>query len=172
MKVNEPDSLVCWSDRMMVRVSPLATADSVEFGATQAATNAAATATRAAAPPRLEPMFTLIPANKRSFPNTMRPAAKPEACAFPFRTHTLWPGSLPPTPTRPAERTSRRALDSDPRIVTKTSQLGKKRFESPIAPSRGPFNLDSLARVCPPPSGLTHTRLAFPAAHRIRQRIQ
>ena len=52
MKVNEPDSLVCWFESMMVRVSPLATADSVEFGTSQAAVNAAATASCAAAPPR------------------------------------------------------------------------------------------------------------------------
>src|SRR5208282_3831541 len=93
MNVNEPDSLVCWSDRMMVRVSPLATADSVEFGTSQPATNAAATASRAAAPPRPALMVTLKPANKRSFPNTARPAAKPADCAFPYRTHTLWPAS-------------------------------------------------------------------------------
>ena len=53
MKVNEPDSLVCWFERMTVRVSPLATANSVEFGTSQAAVNAAATANCAAAPPRL-----------------------------------------------------------------------------------------------------------------------
>ena len=44
MKVNDPDSLVCWFERVTVRVSPLATADSVEFGSSQAAVNAAATA--------------------------------------------------------------------------------------------------------------------------------
>src|SRR5277367_1807961 len=139
MNVNEPDSLVCWSDSTTVRVSPLATADSVEFGTTQAAMNAAATASCAAAPPRPALMMTLKPANKRSFPNTARPAAKPEDCAFPFRTHTLWPGALPPAPTRPAERASRGALDSDPRIVTKTSRLGKKRLVQTIVRCRGPF---------------------------------
>ena len=29
---------------------------------------------------------------------------------LPFHTHTLWPGSVPPAPTRPAERASRRAV--------------------------------------------------------------
>jgi hypothetical protein len=80
MNVNEPDSLVCWSDRMIVRVSPLATADSVEFGTSQAATNAVATASCAVVRPRL--VVTLKPANNRSFPNTARPAAKPANCAF------------------------------------------------------------------------------------------
>ncbi len=77
MKVNEPDSLVCWSERMTVRVSPLATADSVAFGTSQATANAAATAACAAAPPRLTQLLTLKPANNPSFPNTSRPAAKP-----------------------------------------------------------------------------------------------
>src|SRR5271166_4997170 len=162
MKVNEPDSLVCWSDRMMVRVSPLATADSVEFGTTQAAMNAAATASCAAAPPRPALMMTLKPANKRSFPNTARPAAKPEDCAFPYRTHTLWPGSLPPAPTRPAERASRGALYSDPRIVTTTPQLGKKRFSEAIARYRSPFNLDLPERVCLRPCGLARRGPAVP----------
>src|ERR1700678_4567144 len=149
MNVNEPDSLVCWSDSTTVRVSPLATADSVEFGTTQAATNAAATASCAAAPPR--------------------PAPKPEDCAFPYRTHTLWPGSLPPAPTRPAERASRGAPYSDPRIVRNTSQLGKKRFAPTIARSRDPFNLDLPERVCLRPSGSPRRCPAAPAAHRIRQ---
>src|SRR5580693_1162117 len=81
MKVNEPDSLVCWFERLMVRVSPLATADSVEFGTSQASVNAAATASCAAAPPRPTPLLRFKPANNPSFPNTSRPAAKPADCA-------------------------------------------------------------------------------------------
>src|ERR1700727_1058091 len=77
MKVNEPDSLVCWLERIMVRVSPLATADSVEFGTRQTTVNAAATASCAAAPPRPMQLLTLKPANNPSFPNTSPPAAKP-----------------------------------------------------------------------------------------------
>src|SRR5277367_3991596 len=41
-------------------------------------------------------------------------------------------GLSPAGPTRPAERASHRALFSDPRIVTKTSHSGKKRFERAI----------------------------------------
>src|ERR1700722_19276241 len=93
MKVNEPDSLVCWSERITVRVSPLATADSVEFGTSQASVNAAATAMCAAAPPRLTHLLRLKPANNPSFPNTSRPAAKPAGCAQSCPTLTLPPAS-------------------------------------------------------------------------------
>ena len=97
MKVNEPDSLVCWLERMMVRVSPLATADSVEFGTSQAAVNATATASCAAAPPRPMQLLTLKPANNPSFPNTSPPAAKPGG---PVPIHVLrlrFCRPLPPT---------------------------------------------------------------------------
>src|SRR3984957_12209062 len=103
MKVNEPDSLVCWLERMRVRVSPLAPADSVEFGTSQATVNAAATASCAAAPPRPAQLLTLKPANNPSFPNTPRPAAKPADCAYSCPTLTLLPAS-PADPTRPPER--------------------------------------------------------------------
>src|ERR1700758_153776 len=93
MKVNEPDSLVCWSERTTVRVSPLATADSVEFGTRQTTVNAAATASCAAAPPRLTHLLKLKPANNPSFPNTSRPAAMPADCAQSCPTLTLSPAS-------------------------------------------------------------------------------
>jgi hypothetical protein len=53
----------------------------VEFGSSQAAVNAAATASCAAAPPRLAHLLRFKPANNPSFPNTSRPAAKPADCA-------------------------------------------------------------------------------------------
>src|SRR5271154_3949534 len=105
MKVNEPDSLVCWLQRMMGRVSPLATADSVESAPSQAAVNAAATASCAAAPPRPTHLLRLEPANNPSFPNTSLPAAKPADCAHPCPTLPLSPAS-PADPTRPPERLS------------------------------------------------------------------
>src|SRR4029077_3007726 len=121
MKVNEPDSLVCWFERVMVRVSPLATADSVEFGTSQAAVNAAATASRAAAPPRPTHLLRLKPAKNPSFPNTSRPAAKPADCAYRCPTLTLSPAS-------PADH--RDLLSAVPallvRIVTLASKLRQK----------------------------------------------
>src|SRR6202021_1897227 len=103
MKVNEPDSLVCWFESVIVRVSPWATADSVEFGTSQASVNAAATAMCAPAPPRLTHLLRLKPANNPSFPNTSRPAAKPADCAQSCPTLTLSPASpadhrAPPAP--------------------------------------------------------------------------
>src|ERR1700730_15846588 len=108
MKVNEPDSLVCWFERVMVRVSPLATAASVALGSRHRAVHAApapvawgrskaavnaATATCAAAPPRLTRLLRLKPANNPSFPNTSRPAAKPADCAYRCPTLKLLPDS-------------------------------------------------------------------------------
>src|SRR5271170_5632027 len=133
MKVNEPDSLVCWFDRVMVRVSPLATADSVEFGTSQATVNAAATASCAAAPPRPTHLLRLKPANNPSFPNTSRPAAKPADCAYPCPTLALSPAS-PADPTRPPERLFPALLV---RIVTLASQLRQKAIYfaySPLSP--------------------------------------
>ena len=94
-----------WSfDKAMVRVSPLATADSVELGASKAADNTAAAAIAscgAAASRQRALIVTSRPANNPSFYNTARPAAKPADCAFPFHTHTLWPALLPPAPHDP-----------------------------------------------------------------------
>src|ERR1700760_1648184 len=103
MKGKGPDSLVCWFERVMVRVSPLAIADSVAFGTSQATVNAAATAACAAAPPRLTHLFRLRPANNLSFPNTSQPAAKPADCAQSCPTLTLLPASAADLP-RPPER--------------------------------------------------------------------
>src|ERR1700744_6554246 len=122
MKVNEPDSLVCWFERTMVRVSPLATADSVEFGTSQPTVNAAATASCATAPPRLAHLLRLKPANNPSFPNTSRPAAKPADWAQRCHHLTLLPASAA-DPPRPPERLS---LALPVRIVTRASQLRQK----------------------------------------------
>src|ERR1700722_13610411 len=122
MKVNEPDSLVCWSERITVRVSPLATADSVEFGTSQASVNDAATAICAAAPPRLTHVLRLKPANNPSFPNTSRPAAKPAEVPIDVPLLTLLPAS-PPTYRDLPNACPRRSLV---RIVTLASQLRQK----------------------------------------------
>src|ERR1700678_2211676 len=103
MKVNEPDSLVCWSERMTVRVSPLATADSVEFGISQATVKGAATASCAAAPPRPTQLLSLKPANNLSFPNTPLPAAMPADCAQSCPSLNAFAG-LSRRPPRPPER--------------------------------------------------------------------
>src|SRR5271165_5637465 len=113
MKVNEPDSLVWPFDKVMVRVSPLATADSVEFGTSKAAVNAAAIASCGAAPTRQRALIVESqPANNPPFPNTTRPAAKPAGCAFPFRTQTLLadPSPAGPHSTRRARVSLRRVL--------------------------------------------------------------
>src|ERR1700728_1924291 len=112
MKGNDPDSLVCWSERMTVRVAPLATADSVEFGTTQAAVNA--TASCAAAPPRPTHLRRLKPANNLSFPHTSRLTAMPADCAQSCPTLDASAG-LSRRPPRPPERLSPALLV---RIVT------------------------------------------------------
>src|ERR1700677_3504429 len=103
MKVNEPDSLVCWLGGVPGRVSPLATADSVAFGTSQAAVNAAATASCAAAPPRPTQLLSLKPANNLSFPNTPLPAAMPADCAQSCPSLNAFAG-LSRRPPRPPER--------------------------------------------------------------------
>src|ERR1700677_3497225 len=109
MKVNEPDSLVCWLGGVPGRVSPLATADSVEFGTSQAAVNAAATASCAAAPLRPTHLLRLKPAKNLSFPNTSLPAAMPAGCARSCPTLNASAG-LSRRPPQPPERPSRRSL--------------------------------------------------------------
>ena len=63
---------------MIVRVSPLATADSVEFGASQAASRTAAMDALEAVPPS-QPMFPLAnkPANTSSFRNAALATSPP-----------------------------------------------------------------------------------------------
>src|ERR1700677_1465845 len=94
---------------MTVRVSPLATADSVEVGTSQAAVNAAATASCAAAPLQPTHLLRLKPAKNPSFPNTSLPAAMPADCAQSCPTLNASAG-LSRRPPRPPERPSRRSL--------------------------------------------------------------
>src|SRR5689334_16040706 len=89
MKVNEPDSPVCWLESTIVRVSPLATADSVEFGTRQTAMNAAATASCAPAPQPLTQMLNLKPANTPSFPNASRPAKPADSASSHSHTYAF-----------------------------------------------------------------------------------
>ena len=127
MNVNEPDSLVWSFDKVMVRVSPLATADSVEFGTSKAAVNAAAIASCGAAPSRQRALIVASrPANNPPFPNTTRPAAKAgRLVPFPSVRKRFRPTLLPPAPPDPpSARPFERASCSDLRIVTPTPQLG------------------------------------------------
>src|ERR1700738_819885 len=71
MYVNVPDSLVCAFERLMVRVSPLAIADSVELEASPRHTNAGAKSARARAP------FFGLEAWRNTGASTLIPSARP-----------------------------------------------------------------------------------------------
>src|SRR5271166_6389204 len=83
----------------MVRVSPLATADSVEFGTSKAAVNAAAIASCGAAPTRQRALIVASqPANNPPFPEGARPAVKPAGRAFPLTYAYALAGPSPAGP--------------------------------------------------------------------------
>src|SRR5208282_830925 len=133
IKVNEPDSLVWPFDKVMVRVSPLATADSVEFGTSKAAVNAAATASCGAARTRQRALIVASqPANNPPFPEGTRPAAKPagSCLSLPYANALAGPSPAGLHSTRRARVPG--APCSDLRIVTSASQLGQKSDLKPL----------------------------------------
>jgi hypothetical protein len=107
-----------------VRVSPLATADSVELGASAIAL-AAATIAKEAVPPRREGLvFAIDTANNPTFRNMARVSPCRTSRPDPWlETHTLGPALGRLSPTRHAGRMSLRALFRR-RLVTLGSHEG------------------------------------------------